>query len=194
MAISRDPATGRPIGGHFTSASTFERPPVRTAGDTYQPPASESQPSAGARTYGGPKPPPFPSTKYSLTPEVDAPLNFKKNGEPGGFNTIDLNLNGKKVGYASVGGNPYVKEGALEVKNIKIENPDLQGKGHGTNFYQELADFGKKQGADELMSDIQRKAGADGVWNKLASKYPDAVKFGDDSRWHWDLSKFKGTK
>jgi hypothetical protein len=127
------------------------------------------------------------STPYSLTPEENAPLNFQRNGEPGGFNTIDLNLNGKKVGYASVGGNPYVKPGALEVKNIKIENPELHGQGHGTKFYEHLAEFARQNGADSLMSDVQRKAGAEGVWNKLAAAHPGEVTF-SEGRWHWDFN------
>jgi len=136
---------------------------------------------------------PQTSNSYQVIPRPDdggAPLNFQKNGQPGGFKTVDLHLNGEKVGAADVGGNAYAPggEGGMEVKNIKIDDPSLQGQGHGKMFYEQLAQHAKDQGATHMMSDVSRKPGAEGAWQGLAEKYPDKVKFSPDTgRYHWDL-------
>lgn len=111
-----------------------------------------------------------------------ADLNVTEPSRPGGMHVVDLDRDGKKVGFALLEGRPELKAGIVQM-SVSSVYPDQRGKGYGTELYRESAQRARSAGAKYLVSDTNRTPDAERMWKSIQSKVGDSVEFKGNRYW-----------
>jgi GNAT superfamily N-acetyltransferase len=97
------------------------------------------------------------------------PVNVAPMSERPGRAILGIKVNGVRAGQMSISPVPELGNGAVEMSTSQL-GADFQGKGHGTEAYNQAIDYAKSKGAKTIFSDDQVKPGAANVWESLAKK------------------------